>query len=53
MEMLRSADLRVTQPRLAVLAAVRAHPHADTDAIFGAVRKQLGVEFKAHGVKAA
>lgn len=41
MEMLRSADLRVTRPRLAVLAAVRAHPHADTDAIFGAVRKAL------------
>ncbi|MCB0924083.1 MAG: transcriptional repressor [Mycobacterium sp.] len=41
MEMLRSADLRVTQPRLAVLAAVRAHPHADTDAIFGAVRTAL------------
>ncbi|MGV0991944.1 MAG: Fur family transcriptional regulator [Mycobacterium sp.] len=35
---LRSADLRVTKPRLAVLDAVGAHPHADTDTIFGAVR---------------
>lgn len=40
-EVLRGADLRVTQPRLAVLAAVRAHPHADTDALFGAVRRTL------------
>lgn len=40
-EMLRGADLRITRPRLAVLAAVRAHPHADTDALFGAVREAL------------
>jgi Fe2+ or Zn2+ uptake regulation protein len=38
---LRSADLRVTRPRLAVLEAVHAHLHADTDTIFGAVRTGL------------
>ncbi|MGY4650874.1 Fur family transcriptional regulator [Mycobacterium sp. URHB0021] len=38
---LRTADLRVTRPRLAVLEVVRAHPHADTDTIFGAVRASL------------
>jgi Fe2+ or Zn2+ uptake regulation protein len=37
-EQLRMADLRVTRPRLAVLEAVHAHPHADTETIFGAVR---------------
>jgi Fur family transcriptional regulator, stress-responsive regulator len=35
------ADLRVTRPRLAVLEAVHAHPHADTETIFGAVRTAL------------
>ena len=30
-QLLRDADLRVTRPRLAVLAAVHEHPHADTD----------------------
>ncbi len=40
-ELLRGADLRVTRPRLAVLAAVRDHPHADTDALLGAVRRTL------------
>ena len=30
-DQLRLADLRVTRPRLAVLEAVHAHPHADTD----------------------
>jgi Fe2+ or Zn2+ uptake regulation protein len=39
--MLREADLRVTRPRLAVLTAVHQHPHADTDSIIGAVRKDL------------
>jgi Fur family ferric uptake transcriptional regulator len=39
--MLRSAALRVTRPRVAVLAAVYAHPHADTDSIIGAVRRDL------------
>lgn len=38
---LRSADLRVTRPRIAVLEAVQGHPHADTDTIFGAVRIAL------------
>ncbi|MEE4024564.1 Fur family transcriptional regulator [Gordonia sp. PKS22-38] len=38
---LRDADLRVTRPRLAVLDAVWAHPHADTDTIVGAVRAGL------------
>ena len=38
---LRGALLRVTAPRLAVLAAVEAHPHADTDSIISAVRADL------------
>jgi Fur family transcriptional regulator, stress-responsive regulator len=37
-ERLRIADLRVTRPRVAVLAAVESHPHADTETIFSAVR---------------
>ena len=40
-EQLRLADLRVTRPRLAVLEAVSAHPHADTETIFSAVRVAL------------
>ena len=40
-EQLRMADLRVTRPRTAVLEAVQANPHADTEAIFGAVRAHL------------
>src|SRR5262249_36596713 len=40
--MLRGATLRVTRPRVAVLDAVWAHPHADTDAIITAVRSELG-----------
>jgi Fur family ferric uptake transcriptional regulator len=40
-ELLRMADLRVTRPRVAVLEAVHAHPHADTDTIFSAVRLGL------------
>jgi Fe2+ or Zn2+ uptake regulation protein len=39
---LRRAALRVTRPRLAVLSAVHAHPHADTDTIIGLVRDDLG-----------
>ena len=38
---LRTAALRVTRPRLAVLAAVHAHPHADTDALIHHVRADL------------
>lgn len=40
--LLRSARLRVTRPRVAVLAAVHAHPHADTPSIIGHVRADLG-----------
>jgi Fur family ferric uptake transcriptional regulator len=40
--MLRGASLRVTAPRIAVLSAVHAHPHADTDSIIGVVRQNLG-----------
>jgi Fur family ferric uptake transcriptional regulator len=40
--MLRGASLRVTRPRVAVLAAVHEHPHADTNSIFGLVREDLG-----------
>jgi Fe2+ or Zn2+ uptake regulation protein len=39
---LRAAELRVTRPRLAVLAAVHEHPHADTDSIIRVVRDDLG-----------
>ena len=41
--MLRAAAVRVTRQRVAVLAAVHAHPHADTDSIIGRVRHELGV----------
>jgi Fur family transcriptional regulator, stress-responsive regulator len=40
--MLRGVALRVTRPRLAVLAAVHDHPHADTDSIIAAVRRDSG-----------
>ncbi|OKI81711.1 transcriptional repressor [Micromonospora sp. CB01531] len=40
-QMLRVAALRVTRPRVAVLNAVHTHPHADTDSIIGAVRRDL------------
>jgi Fur family ferric uptake transcriptional regulator len=40
--MLRGADLRVTRPRMAVLAAVHEHPHADTGSIIELVRGDLG-----------
>src|ERR1700709_941889 len=35
------ADLRVTKPRVAVLEAVHAHPHADTETILSGVRGRL------------
>ncbi|MGW0231513.1 Fur family transcriptional regulator [Actinopolymorpha singaporensis] len=41
--MLREAALRVTRPRMAVLSAVHDLPHADTDSIIGAVRRNLGI----------
>jgi len=40
--MLRDAALRVTRPRVAVLAAVHDHPHADTESILRAVREVNG-----------
>ncbi|HSO04557.1 MAG TPA: Fur family transcriptional regulator [Candidatus Limnocylindrales bacterium] len=40
--MVREASLRVTRPRVAVLTAVHAHPHADTDMIISVVREDLG-----------
>jgi Fur family ferric uptake transcriptional regulator len=40
-ELLRGAALRVTRPRVAVLTAVYANAHADTDSIIGAVRREL------------
>jgi Fur family ferric uptake transcriptional regulator len=40
--MLRGVSLRVTRPRLAVLAAVHDHPHADTDSLITAVRAEVG-----------
>ena len=39
--MLRDVSLRVTRPRVAVLTAVHAYPHADTDSIIRAVREDL------------
>lgn len=41
-DMLRGVSLRITRPRLSVLAAVHDHPHADTDSIIGVVRGELG-----------
>jgi Fur family ferric uptake transcriptional regulator len=41
-QMLHGADLRVTRPRVAVLNAVQAHPHADTYSIIDAAREDLG-----------
>jgi Fe2+ or Zn2+ uptake regulation protein len=41
-DLLRSADLRVTRPRLAVLDAVHRLPHADTESIISAARADLG-----------
>jgi Fur family ferric uptake transcriptional regulator len=40
--LLREAGLRVTRPRVAVLDAVRQHPHSDTESILAAVRADLG-----------
>jgi len=44
---LRAASLRVTKPRMAVLAAVHDHPHADTDTVIGAVRAEVAVSHQA------
>jgi Fur family transcriptional regulator, stress-responsive regulator len=53
--MVRGAGLRVTRPRVAVLAAVHGHPHATTDSIIRAVRRDLpGVSHQAvYGVLGA
>ena len=40
-QQLREAGLWVTRPRVAVLEAVYAHPHADTDALIRAARQLL------------
>jgi Fur family ferric uptake transcriptional regulator len=40
--MLRRVALRVTRPRVAVLAAVHDHPHADTDTLIDVVRRSSG-----------
>lgn len=40
-QMLRAAAMRVTRPRVAVLAAVHSYPHSDTDSILAAVREGL------------
>lgn len=40
--LLRAAGLRVTAPRLAVLAEVQTHPHATVETIRAAVRARLG-----------
>src|SRR5919106_5359318 len=37
---LRAVSLRVTRPRLAVLAALRDHPHVDTDTVTALVRAE-------------
>ncbi|WP_153505290.1 Fur family transcriptional regulator [Cumulibacter manganitolerans] len=40
-DQLRAAALRVTRPRVAVLTALRDHPHADTETVIDAVRVAL------------
>ncbi len=40
-QLLRDVALRVTRPRLAVLEAVHAHPHADTESVISAARALL------------
>lgn len=39
---IRAAGLKVTEPRLAVLSALEAHPHSSADEIFAAVHPVLG-----------
>lgn len=41
-DLLRAAGMRVTRPRLAVLAEVAEHPHADVGTIATGARAQLG-----------
>jgi Fur family transcriptional regulator, stress-responsive regulator len=40
-QLLRGVGLRVTRPRVAVLEAVQASPHADTDSILATVRQEI------------
>ena len=40
-QQLRGAGLRVTRPRVAVLTAAYDHPHADTESLINAVRRDL------------
>ncbi|HEY4569563.1 MAG TPA: Fur family transcriptional regulator [Kribbella sp.] len=40
-QVLRTAALRVTRPRMAVLRAVHGHAHADTDTLLRAAREEL------------
>ena len=46
-QVLRGAGLRVTGPRMAVLAAVHDRPHADTDTIIRATRAELATSHQA------
>ncbi|MGE2836397.1 Fur family transcriptional regulator [Mycobacterium sp. SMC-4] len=39
---LRSANLRVTRPRLAVLAELHEHPHSGVDEIAAGARRRIG-----------
>ncbi|MFT4299376.1 MAG: Fur family transcriptional regulator [Aeromicrobium sp.] len=39
--LLREVGLRVTRPRVAVMSAVNAHPHADTDTVISVAREEL------------
>ena len=41
-QLLRGVSLRITRPRVAVLAAVYDEPHADTHSIIEHVRSELG-----------
>jgi len=52
---IRSAGLKVTEPRLAVLKALDLNPHADADSVFGVVKQELpGTSLQAvYGVLAA
>lgn len=54
-ESIRGAGLKLTEPRLAVLKALDTNPHADADAVFGAVKRDLpGTSLQAvYGVLAA
>lgn len=40
--MVRESGLRLTQPRVAVLATVHENPHADTDSIINLTRARIG-----------